>query len=174
MPLKDPEKRKAYNAEWRKNNKEKVKAHRTKYCKNNKEKIKAREAEYRKKNKGARRAYRFQYHIDNKEAENTAKAAWRKNNPEKHNATNARRRAKKRNAPGRGITGTQWVEIIQTANGICSYCDGEFESLQLDHIVPLDKGGAHDIDNVTPTCKSCNCSKGTRLLHEEWTPPNEQ
>ena len=35
------------------------------------------------------------------------------------------------------------------------------ESLTLDHIVPLSKGGSHCIDNTQAVCRSCNQWKNT-------------
>jgi hypothetical protein len=36
--------------------------------------------------------------------------------------------------------------------------------MQVDHIVPLCKGGADDIDNMAPSCRSCNHFKGGSTL----------
>lgn len=36
----------------------------------------------------------------------------------------------------------------------CIYCDGPFE--QIDHHVAVALGGAHDIENVMPSCTPCN------------------
>lgn len=48
-------------------------------------------------------------------------------------------------------------------NDPCSYCGGS--GGEIDHIVPLAKGGTHSIDNLTGACKSCNSSKHiTNLL----------
>lgn len=43
----------------------------------------------------------------------------------------------------------------------CQEC-GTTESLTIDHVIPLRKGGTSDLDNLQPLCKSCNSSKGTR------------
>ncbi len=38
---------------------------------------------------------------------------------------------------------------------------------QVDHIVPLARGGAkYDQDNLQPSCRHCNLSKGTKLMSE--------
>jgi len=102
------------------------------------------------------------------------KAKWRKNNPDKHNATCARHRAKKCSAPGDGLSGEQRKQLIDDAKGICSYCGKFYKHLTLDHVIPLDHGGAHDISNLRVACRSCNSSKGTKILYEEWTPPKDR
>ncbi|MFQ4150310.1 HNH endonuclease [Arthrobacter sp. LAPM80] len=49
----------------------------------------------------------------------------------------------------------------------CVYCDGKFDHLQMDHIVPLSRGGPHRLENVAPACSDCNASKHASTL-EEW------
>lgn len=44
---------------------------------------------------------------------------------------------------------------------ICRQAGGE---LEVDHIVPLAKGGANAMDNLQTVCRACNRSKGTRLM----------
>lgn len=40
----------------------------------------------------------------------------------------------------------------------CTYC-GSTVDIQLDHIVPLSKGGKHTRANVQPLCQRCNLKK---------------
>lgn len=49
--------------------------------------------------------------------------------------------------------------------GQCSYC-GEAGPVELDHIIPLSRGGAHREGNLTPACRPCNRSKWNMLLVE--------
>lgn len=43
----------------------------------------------------------------------------------------------------------------------CTHC-GASERLEVDHIVPVSKGGKTEISNLQPLCRSCNASKGDR------------
>jgi 5-methylcytosine-specific restriction endonuclease McrA len=43
-------------------------------------------------------------------------------------------------------------------NSICLFCSSKSE-LQIDHIVPISKGGANSIDNVQILCRPCNRKK---------------
>lgn len=42
----------------------------------------------------------------------------------------------------------------------CFYCTEP--ATQIDHIVPVSRGGTHDLVNLVPACKPCNCRKGTK------------
>ena len=63
------------------------------------------------------------------------------------------------------------IEPVDEANiwndckGRCIYC-GSRERLSLDHIVALARGGPHCEANLVLACKSCNSSKGKKLVTE--------
>jgi hypothetical protein len=46
----------------------------------------------------------------------------------------------------------------------CRICRNVGGELEVDHIVPLAKGGANTMDNLQTVCRACNRSKGTRLM----------
>lgn len=48
-------------------------------------------------------------------------------------------------------------------NGHCAYCGTEiaYKDMQVDHATPLRIGGADDISNYMPACRSCNHYKST-------------
>ena len=50
--------------------------------------------------------------------------------------------------------------------GSCTYCGITGVKLQRDHIIPRSRGGSDDPENLTPACRPCNMSKGTKLLSE--------
>jgi 5-methylcytosine-specific restriction endonuclease McrA len=78
-------------------------------------------------------------------------------------ASGATKRARRRSAPGSGITRNHWAEIMADSLGICAYC-GERRPLSLDHVDPLVRGGSHDPENAVAACKPCNSSKGATPL----------
>jgi 5-methylcytosine-specific restriction endonuclease McrA len=56
------------------------------------------------------------------------------------------------------LTGEQWAALI-TAWGGCAYCGESIAPMQRDCVLALSRGGRYTLDNVVPTCGSCNSSK---------------
>ena len=74
-------------------------------------------------------------------------------------------KARRRQLEGDGkITAKEWAGKLEEHNYTCNGCGAE-ENIEMDHIIPLSKGGKHHVDNTQPLCRSCNASKGDRL---EW------
>lgn len=88
---------------------------------------------------------------------------WLIKHPEKVTEYNQRRLARKANAKGNGVTSKQWKEVKSSYCSLCAYC-GQRRLLEMDHIVPLSKGGQHDIDNIAPACRPCNAHKSDSSL----------
>ncbi len=57
-------------------------------------------------------------------------------------------------------------EVLQRDGFRCRYCGAEPDqkALRVDHLVPLDKGGTDDADNLVTACDDCNGGKGSKLL----------
>lgn len=55
------------------------------------------------------------------------------------------------------------AEVRERDGHRCVYC-GAVEDLTLDHVVPLSRGGANDVSNLTTACRPCNSSKGSKVL----------
>lgn len=89
--------------------------------------------------------------------------AWRKANPEKRAARSAVDKARRRGAPGKGITREEWQTILADSLGLCAYCNTR-KKLTLDHIDPLAQGGLHEPENSAPACSRCNSCKHDRPL----------
>ena len=81
---------------------------------------------------------------------------------------NRERRAKKKMALGSHTFG-EW-ELLKKQYGYTCPCCGRSEpeiTLTVDHIIPLDKGGADFIENIQPLCGSCNSRKFTKTIKYE-------
>ena len=68
----------------------------------------------------------------------------------------------RKRANGGRMTSADVREILAMP---CAYCGGK--ATELDHIVPVSRGGTHSRENVAPACRSCNARKG-KLTTAEW------
>jgi len=73
-----------------------------------------------------------------------------------------RRRALKKDG---NITLAQWNAIKLQQKYKCYWCKRRFKDseLTIDHVIPLSKGGVHDISNTVAACKPCNLSKQDKI-----------
>jgi 5-methylcytosine-specific restriction endonuclease McrA len=58
--------------------------------------------------------------------------------------------------------------IFERDKNTCQYCGKLFDKrdLNLDHVIPRDRGGATTWENIVCSCIPCNTRKGNRLPHE--------
>lgn len=80
----------------------------------------------------------------------------------------ARRRARKQNAEG-SHRYAEWLTLLEKCGYRCHYCQKllTVRTATRDHLIPLSRGGSDDIGNITPACRYCNGSKGTKT-HDEY------
>jgi 5-methylcytosine-specific restriction endonuclease McrA len=115
------------------------------------------------KNREERKKYCREWHKEHRESERKKHRQWKLDNPEKNAAHERKRRQNAANVGGEGITVEQQNQLYEDYCYRCAYC-GKKVKLTLDHIVPVSKGGRHEIDNAVPACASCNSSKGNKSL----------
>ena len=94
---------------------------------------------------------------------------WRKDNPEKFKAlalrTEQNRRTRQMNCEG-SYTQDELINLF-ASYPYCVLCKRTNRKLTIDHIIPLAKNGTNYITNIQPLCKSCNCKKNDRILTDE-------
>lgn len=58
------------------------------------------------------------------------------------------------------------IKILVRDGFRCTYCGAtpESASLQVDHVIPVCKGGTNDPGNLVAACRECNIGKGGKLL----------
>ena len=64
----------------------------------------------------------------------------------------------------RRLTARERKQVFDMYRGHCAYCGTEitFRGMQVDHKEPLYNGGADKLENMLPSCRSCNFYKHTR------------
>lgn len=81
-------------------------------------------------------------------------------------AGNNRARTLLRNAEINDFTGDQWKNCLIHFDNKCAYCDKEHKGMNMEHVVPISKGGNNTKSNIVPACKSCNSRKNTKEVYE--------
>jgi len=75
------------------------------------------------------------------------------------------RRTRKKKTGGT-LTKAEWRAVLSIRGRRCFYCGREGVPLQIEHMVPVVRGGCTVVGNVVPACKRCNAKKGTKTAAE--------
>ena len=77
---------------------------------------------------------------------------------QKHEITGARRR--------KALSKNMRREVYEMYGGHCAYCGREIDikDMQVDHVQSVKLGGADEIANYRPACRSCNFYKSTMSI----------
>ena len=59
--------------------------------------------------------------------------------------------------------------VFERDSYTCRYCSQIGNLLEVDHIVPLSKGGNNDLENLTTSCRKCNRQKKDKTVDEFMT-----
>lgn len=87
--------------------------------------------------------------------------------PFRRRALSANARSRMRGRTG-VLLGSQIEALYLKQRGACAYCGAYLkEDWQLDHVIPLARGGSNTIENVALACKECNNRKSWKTP-EEW------
>lgn len=87
--------------------------------------------------------------------------AWYRKNPDKVYTQRVKRRLRRKLA---FVEVVRRMKVWKRDGGVCKICNVpvEFETMHLDHIVPLAHGGEHSYANVQVSCAPCNLRKGAK------------
>lgn len=112
------------------------------------------------------REYRKKRYQDNPEYELEINKAYRDQNKDRWKHYTAKYQARKVHNGG-SYTHDELDTLYKSQKGLCWWC-GEFVGLtfDIDHRVPVSKGGTSDISNLVISCRRCNHSKRDHMPHE--------
>ena len=151
-----------YSKQYRENNKDKIAEKQKQYYETNKEKIVERQKQWNEANRDKTLEYHKQYYETNKEKIAERRKQYRQTLQGQVAVFNrTQRRRIREEQQGSGITKDQWLEMMKFFDFRCAY-SGETLSKKtrsIDHIVPLNSGGEHEIWNMVPMLRNLNSSK---------------
>ena len=109
------------------------------------------------------RDHTHRYNEQNRTQVNARKAVCKRNNLPYYTELENRRRARKRNA---FVAPVDRRSIYDRDRGTCHICKlpVPFDKMELDHVIPLAKGGEHSPRNVAVAHARCNRKKWTHLI----------
>ena len=129
-----------------------------------------RRAEYlkrwREENRLEQALYAAQYYRDNQEAIKARARAYYGENADQYAVYEHTRRARELNAPGE-FTREEWLEKLRLFGRRCAWCGETIAGvIHRDHVIPLSKGGSNYIENIVPSCGTCNLRKKDKMPDE--------
>lgn len=152
-----------------------IKKYMKKYNREHKEEIIKYMKKYNEENKAKYKEYYKKYNKENKEAIAKQTKKYRKTPQGQVVMFNIQgRRRQREEQQGNGITKDQWLEMMKFFDFKCAYSGITLnaDTRSIDHIVPLAKGGAHEVWNCVPMYKNLNKSKKDSNI-EEWYPQQD-
>ena len=156
--------------QYYKANKEIINMQAKQYYIENKETFIKRSKIYYMKNKEHFCEVSRRYSKDNKESVKEQKKQYCKLHPTFRRMMWQRREAKKRLLPNT-LTIKQWENIKASFDNKCAYC-GKEKPLAQEHFLALSSGGEYTVNNIIPSCKSCNSSKCNKDFFQ-WYPKHK-
>lgn len=184
--LKNRERILAKNKKWKDANPDKVAAQVKRWNKEHPERCKERQAQFKKKNPHKNAEYMRRWRENNREQYRELDMAYRNNNRERVRELAAKARAadpmrfrayqhNRRVLIRAGGTFTSEDIAAQYArqSGCCAWCSCDLDGVyQIDHVIPVVRGGSNTPDNLVCACALCNRRKNKLLPFTEWNPPN--
>lgn len=157
--------------EWKANNPERVRELRKRdYHNHHEERIHAAKLYHQNHPEIVRKsisAYKAKY----PERIKSARKKYSVSHPEKMRAKWAKNSAKRKLRIGATSDGTadKFYDYVHNSNFLkCYYCNEtlSYENVNVDHIIPLARGGSHIDSNLCIACDSCNSKKSSKLPSE--------
>lgn len=143
----NPEKKQEADRRYREENGEKIRARVRDYAREHSQEIVKRVADWKKQNPDKVRINSKRY---------------RQNHQEQGRVNVTNRQARLANAEG-FHNADDIQEIFEHQNGLCFYCKKELVEYDVDHFIPIIKGGSNSKENLVIACPHCNRSKGKKL-----------
>lgn len=152
--------------EYEKKHPEKTKSTHAKNYQKNKPDRDRKNKEWYIKHPEAKRASENRYRNKHPDRCTESNQRWLDNNPLKRREYSGRRRI--RHTEAEGIYTSSDIDVLlKTQKGLCWWCGVKLKGkYEIDHRIPLSRGGSNWPNNICLTCRRCNRSKSDKLPHE--------
>lgn len=151
----------AKSRQWQANNKERAKA----YRESRKEHYARLKREWDDANREYVRQRSREWYAANKEYAAECDREYKAANRERYTAYQHNRDARLKVAGTH--TGEEIQKMYEDQQGLCAYCEMPlFGTYQVDHMLPVSRGGANDWTNLAVTCEQCNWQKKAKTPEE--------
>lgn len=161
-------------------NKENILSRAKFYRENNKDKINERNKEKYYENRDARLEKRKSYNSNSKEKLKEYRVKYREKHRDKINARNkafyssingkicrANSDSKRRALIKNGKVSAEEIKQLVFSSNNCYWCGCDIAfKFHIDHVIPLSKGGLHEIKNLVVSCPTCNIKKSNKMPQE--------
>lgn len=115
---------------------------------------------------GHRRAYARGVYRSDPDAGREKARPYRADHPERRLEAGDVRSERMKTNPGYvPFARAEWDRVLNRHGNRCAYC-GDSGPMEMDHVVPISRGGRHALANIVPACPPCNRSKQARFLAE--------
>lgn len=121
--------------------------------------------DWRKNNNDYYNEYKREYYKENKESVRASSKKWEKTPTGNASRKLSRQRRRSLEKSDVQLTAQQVIDIFNKFGNKCFKC-GSSDRLQLDHHIPLTKGGKLDESNTVLLCISCNSGKCDKMPEE--------
>lgn len=102
------------------------------------------------------------YKSKNPERWKSFRVNWHKNHPLERKAIKQRRRARALLADGRWAA-KDITDILVRQDGRCYWCCAKSDRMEVDHIIPMARGGSNWPSNLCLACRPCNRRKSSKM-----------
>ncbi len=150
---------------YQEKNREKIKEKQKQYYLRNAEEFREKQRRWRAENPDRVRQAWEQWEVDNPESAREAQRQWQRSHPETARASAMNRKARKLAAEG-SYNADDIKAQLERQKGRCFYCNCKLGKYEVDHVIPLVRGGSNYPSNLVIACPVCNKSKGAKLPHE--------
>lgn len=137
------------------------------YAAEHREQERLRAAQWRKDNPEKARESGRKNYLKSKVAVKERHKIYREENREAVGLWQRNRKAKKRAGDGK-VTRKFILSLFVNQGGRCLVCKSDFADTgyDIDHVIPISKGGEHSPENVQLLCPTCNKRKSARTMNK--------